>query len=293
MTPFFGILLALACALATNIGFLFKHRGVRAAPPVDIRHPLKTARALFAVRMFTIGMAIASFAWIFHVAALSLAPLSLVQAVLAGGMVLLAVMAERVFGFTIGRRQWLGLAATAVGLIMLGITLPATHGADSRFSPVGLVCFEAGLISGGMLLIMGPRIGAPREHHGYMLGAAAGILFGVSDIGIKAISGMVGARGLLGLLTPALPVCMVASVAAFYAVAKGLQDGEAVPVIAVTSTAANISGIVGGILVFGDPLAGNPLSLAVQVMAFVLVLLAAWLMPGPLRAAAPPAPAAA
>ncbi len=292
MTLFLGIALALTCALATNIGFLFKHRGVRAAPPVDIRRPLKTARALFGVRMFTIGMVIAVFAWVFHVAALSLAPLSLVQAVLAGGMVLLAVMAERMFGLPIGRRQWVGLAATTVGLIMLGITLPATHGADSHFSPLGLVCFEAGLIAGGTLLIVGPRIGAPRQHHGYMLGAAAGILFGVSDIGIKAISGMVGAHGIAGFLSPAVLVCLVASVVAFYSLAKGLQDGEAVPVIAVTGTAANISGIVGGIIVFGDPLAGNPASLAVQVMAFVLVLLAAWLMPGPLRAA-PPAAATA
>lgn len=292
MNSFFGILLALACALAANVGFLFKHRGVRAAPPVDIRHPLKTARALFGVRLFAVGMGIAAVAWVFHVAALSLAPLSLVQAVLAGGMVLLAVMAERMFGLPIGRRQWLGLAATAIGLIMLGVTLPVTHGADSHFSPLGLVCFEAGLIAGGTLLIIGPRIGAPRAHHGYMLGAAAGILFGVSDIGIKAISGMVGAHGIFGLLTPALPVCGIASIAAFYAAAKGLQDGEAVPVIAVTSTAANVSGIVGGILVFGDPLAGNPLSLAIQVMAFVLVLLAAWLMPGPMRAASPAAAAA-
>jgi drug/metabolite transporter (DMT)-like permease len=287
MTPFFGILLALACALATNIGFLYKHRGACAAPPVDIRHPLRTAGSLFRVRLFALGMGIACFAWIFHVGALSLAPLSLVQAVLAGGMVLLAVMAERIFGLPIGRRQWLGLTATAVGLIMLGITLPATHGADSRFSPLALVCFEAGLIAGGTLLIMGPRIGAPREHHGYMLGAAAGILFGVSDIGIKAISGLIGVHGIEGFLTPALPVILVASVAAFYASAKGLQDGQAVPVIAVTGTAANISGIVGGIIVFGDPLAGNPASLAVQVMAFVLVLLAAWLMPAPVRAAAP------
>jgi hypothetical protein len=202
-------------------------------------------------------------------------------------MVLLAVMAERIFGLRIGRRQWIGLAATAVGLIMLGVTLPAAHGASSHFSPVALVSFEAVLIAGGTLLIMGPRIGAPREHHGYMLGAAAGILFGVSDIGIKAISGLVSAHGVAGLLTPAIPVCLVASVAAFYASARGLQDGQAVPVIAVTSTASNISGIVGGIIVFGDPLAGNPMSLAIQVMAFTLVLLAAWLMPAPVRAAAP------
>jgi hypothetical protein len=289
MTPIFGIALALICALTTNVGFLFKHRGARAAPPVDVRHPLRTARSLFAVRLFLIGEGIACCAWMFHVGAMSLAPLSLVQSVMAGGIVLLAVMAERMFGIRIGRRQWVGLAATAVGLIMLGVTLPATHGASSHFSPVALVSFEAALIAGGTLLIMGPRIGASREHHGYMLGAAAGILFGVSDIAIKAISGLVGAHGAAGLLTPALPVCIAAGVAAFYASSKGLQDGHAVPVIAVTSMASNVSGIVGGIIVFGDPLAGNPAALAIQVMAFTLVLLAAWLMPAPVRAATPAA----
>ena len=284
MTLLFGIMLALACALATNVGFLYKHRGACAAPAVDMRHPLRTAGALFRVRLFAIGMGIATFAWVFHVAALSVAPLSLVQAVLAGGMVMLAVMAERVFGLRIGRRQWMGLSLTAVGLILLGVTLPATHGADSRFSVPAMIAFEATLIASGTLLIMGPRMGAPREHHGYMLGAAAGILFGVSDIAIKAMSGLFGSGGIEGLLTPWLLVCVLASIGAFYASAKGLQDGDAVPVIAVTGTAANVAGIVGGIIVFGDPLSGNPLSLAVECLAFVLVLLAAWMMPAPVRA---------
>jgi hypothetical protein len=87
-----------------------------------------------------------------------------------------------------------------------------------------------------------------------------------------------------GLLTPWLIVTVIASVAAFYASAKGLQDGDAVPVIAVTGTAANIAGIVGGILVFGDPMSGNPLVLVGELLAFALVLAAAWLMPAPVRA---------
>ena len=292
MTAFLGILLALACALATNIGFLYKHRGARAAPRVNMRRPLRSARGLFASRLFAIGMLIATGAWLFHVAAMSLAPLSLVQAVLAGGVVLLAVMAERLFGLRIGRRQWFGLGLTALGLIMLGVTLPAAHGADSHFSLAGMISFEAALIAGGTLLIAGPRIGAPREHHGFMLGAAAGILFGVSDIAIKAMSGLIGSAGVTGILSPWLVVCLAASVAAFYASAKGLQDGDAVPVIAITGTAANVSGIVGGILVFGDPLSGDPLSLVIQCLAFGLVLLAAWLMPAPVRAASAPAAAA-
>jgi drug/metabolite transporter (DMT)-like permease len=285
MTPFLGILLALVCALATNVGFLYKHRGACAAPAVDMRHPLRTARSLFTTRLFAIGMVIATGAWVFHVAAMALAPLSMVQAVLAGGVVLLAVMAERIFGLRIRRRQWLGLGLTAVGLVLLGLTLPAAHGSDSRFSLPGMISFETALICGGTLLIMGPRIGAPREHHGFMLGAAAGIMFGVSDIAIKAISGLVGASGPAGLLTPWVGVCVVASVAAFYASAKGLQDGDPVPVIAVTGTAANVAGIIGGIAVFGDPLSADPLALTVQCLAFMLVLIAAWLMPGPVRAA--------
>ena len=284
MTLFLGILLAVLCALATNVGFLYKHRGACAAPAVDIRRPLRTARSLFASPLFAIGMVIAAGAWVFHVAAMSFAPLSLVQSVLAGGVVLLAVMAERMFGLRIGRRQWIGLALTAVGLILLGVTLPATHGADSRFSLPAMIGFEGGLIIGGSLLIMGPRIGAPSQHHGFMLGAAAGILFGVSDVAIKAISGLISTGGVMGLLTPWTMICVFASVAAFYASAKGLQDGQAVPVIAVTGTAANISGIVGGIIVFGEPLSGNPLLLVVECLAFALVLLAAWLMPAPVRA---------
>ena len=285
MTVSIGILLALACALATNVGFLYKYRGACAAPAVDIRRPLWTARKLWGSRLFAVGMLIAIGAWVFHVGAMAVAPLSLVQSVLAGGVVLLAVMAERIFGLRIGRRQWMGLALMAGGLVLLAVTLPAAHGAHSRFSIAGMTAFEAGLIAAGTLLIMGPRIGAPREHHGFMLGAAAGIMFGVSDIAIKAISGLVASSGVVGFLTPWAGVCAVASVAAFYASAKGLQDGDPVPVIAVTGAAANLAGIVGGIAVFGDPLSGNPLSLVIECVAFMLVVTAAWLMPAPVRVA--------
>ena len=287
MTQVLGILLALACALTTNVGFLFKHRGACEAPAVDIRHPLRSAKALFASKLFSIGMLIASAAWIFHVAAMAVAPLSLVQAVLAGGVVLLAVMAERTFGLCISRKQWVGIFLTAVGLLLLGFSLPATHGAHSQYSVPAMIGFEGVLLAAGTLLIMGPRIGAPKEHHGFMLGAAAGILFGVSDVAIKAISGLVAAHGVLGLLSPVTVVTIFASVAAFYASAKGLQDGDAVPVIAVTGTAANVSGIVGGILVFGDPLSTHPLMFGAEMFAFALVLFAAWLTPAPVRAARP------
>src|SRR6201996_4609542 len=115
MNSTLGILLALACALTTNIGFLFKHRGACAAPAVDMPPPRRCAKSLFGNKVFSIGWGIGSLAWGFHVAAMSVAPLSLVQAVLAGGVVLLAVMAERAFGLCISRKQWMGIFLTAAG----------------------------------------------------------------------------------------------------------------------------------------------------------------------------------
>ena len=293
MTIYLGILLALACAFTTNLAFLFKHRGACAAPAVHVSRPLRSARGLFASRWFAIGMLVAVGAWLLHVGALAMAPMSVVQAVLAGGVVMLAVMAERIFGFRVGPRQWAGLGLTALGLVLLGVTLPAVHGAHSQYSLPGMVAFEAGFVAVGALLIMGKRIGAPDHHHGVMLGCAAGLLFGVSDVSIKAMTGLVAAHGLLGaLLTPWMLVALAASVAAFYASAKGLQDGEAVPVIALTGAAANVSGIAGGIIVFGDPLPGSALGIVLQGIAFALVVVAAALTPAPVRAAAPAAAAA-
>src|SRR5437764_5735873 len=285
MTPEIGILLALACAFVANLAFFYKHRGANAVATVQVRHPLRSAAALYSSKWFALGMLIAVASWGLHVAALALAPMSVVQVALAAGVVLIAVMAERMFGFEVGRRQWVGLMLTAAGLVLLGVTLPAMHGAHSHFSDPAMISFEAGLFGLGGLLIMGPRMGGPVEHHGVMLGAAAGILFGVSDTAIKALTGITGAHGFLGLLlSPWLIVAVAASIVAFYASARGLQDSEAVPVIAVTGTAANIAGIAGGIIVFGDPMAGSALGVVVQALAFVLVVAASARMPSPLRA---------
>jgi multidrug transporter EmrE-like cation transporter len=285
MTLELGILLALACAFATNLGFLYKYRGACAAPAVDVRHPLASARALFSSKWFAIGMLVALGAWALHVAALAMAPMSLVQSVLAGGIVLLAVMAERLFGYEVGLRQRIGVTLTAIGLVLLGITLPASTGAHSHFSLAGMIAFEGGLVGIGGLLIMGPRMGGPVEHHGVMLGAASGILFGVSDIALKALTGLASHGGLMSIVSPWLAMAIIASVAAFYASARGLQDGDAVPVIAVTGAAANVAGIAGGIIVFGDPFPADPVGVIVQVAAFAMVCLAAALTPAPVRAA--------
>src|SRR5437016_1550133 len=240
MTVQVGLLFALACAFATNLAFLWKHRGAVAAPEIHMSHPLKSAADLFRSKWWAIGFAVAVAAWALHVAALALAPISLVQAVISGGLVFLAVLADRFFGFELGRREWMGVGLTALGLAFLGLTVESgSTGSHSSYSISGMVAFEGAMIFIGTLLVLSHRVERIRHQHGALLGAAAGILFGVSDVSIKALTGTVPGD-VLSIISPWTGVAIAASIAAFYASARALQVGEGVSTIAITTVCANV-----------------------------------------------------
>jgi len=196
-----GLILALASALATNLAFLFKHRGAVLAPPIRVRHPLGSAVDLFRSKWFLVGWIVAVVAWGLHVGALALAPLSIVQAVLSGGLVFLAVLAERFFGFHLGRRQWVGITITAAGLVVIGLT---SGGADDtqRASLAALIAIEGAIFAVVAALVrISTRRHLPQRGEGLILGAAAGALWGVSDVALKYLT-QAPPGPLLGLVSP-------------------------------------------------------------------------------------------
>jgi len=279
-----GLICALLSALGTNLAFLFKHRGAVAAPDVDIRHPVRSAIDLFRSKWWSIGWGVAAAAFALHVAALTLAPLSIGQAVLAGGLVFLAVLAERFFGFDLGRRQWIGIGLVAVSLSLLTLTGgPGGGGARSGYSLAGMIIFEGIAVGLGMLLVFSHLIERIRAQPGVLLGTAAGLGFGISDVAIKALSGEL-VSGPIGLLSPWSVIIVTAAVFSFFASARSLQIGDGVVVIAVTSVAANLSTILAGLAVFGDRLGNDPLVVGVRLVAFALILVGAALIPAPVRA---------
>ncbi len=202
---------------------------------------------------------------------------------LAGGLVFLAVLAERFFGFALGRRQWLGIGLVAVSLTLLTLTGGDGDEANSGYSLAGMIVFEGIAVGVGALLVASHLIDRIPVQRGVLLGIAAGLGFGISDVAIKALSGDLD-DGPIGLLSPWTAVILSAAVFSFYASARSLQIGDGVAVIAVTSVAANLATILAGLAVFGDPLGDNPLAIAVRLAAFVLILVGAALIPAPVRA---------
>ena len=267
------------------LGFLYKHRGAVESPPVEMRRPVRTSLALFRSRWYTLGIVIAMAGWGLHVGALALAPISLVQSVIAGGLVLLTVTADRLFAHEVTRREWIGVALAALGLAFLAATLDGRRRRGPRrlrdaraWSPT----WSSSSAAAVAVAVAGR--GGPRE--GVLLGASAGLFWAGSDTAIKALSGELGeASAAAILLSPLAALIALASAAGLVVSARSLQIGKAVPVIAVTSVAANALTIAAGPLVFAEPFPDEPLGVLLRLGAFALVIVAAALTPAPVRAA--------
>jgi drug/metabolite transporter (DMT)-like permease len=274
---------AVATAGTSVLGFLWKHKGAVAAPEVEWSRPLSSTLALFRSPWYALGLAVALGSWGLHVAALSLAPISLVQSIIAGGLVLLTVAADRLFGLHVSRREWIGVALTALGLAFLAATLEgAADGAHASWdAPVLAVYAGAATLLGVVLVAFARRA----RSEGIVLAVSAGALWGASDISIKALSGRLDALGAAVLWHPLAFVILALSLYGLLVSGRSLQLGDAVPVIAVTSATANILTIASGPLVFGEPLPGDTVGLVVRVAAFALVVGAAALTPPPVRTA--------
>jgi hypothetical protein len=184
----------------------------------------------------------------------------------------------------VSRREWIGVALAALGLAFLAATLGDTAGeAHSDYTDERLVPFLV-VVTGAALLVAWRAPGSARE--GIMFGVAAGLFWAASDTAIKALSDGLGEEGVLEILfTPLAALIALASLAGLIVSARSLQVGKAVPVIALTSVAANTLTIAAGPIVFEEPLPEDPVGLALRMAAFVLVIAAAALTPAPLSAA--------
>ena len=173
---------------------------------------------------------------------------------IAGGLVFLTVLADRVFGFTVTRREWVG-----VGARRRRARLPRGDDRGLRptaptpsYEPLTIAIYIAVLSTAGLACWRPSPAGAP--HAGVIFGASAGLIWAASDVAIKGSSGSLADHGLAVLVEPLAAVVVIASLIGLLISAKSLQIGEAVPVIAVTSVAANAATIASGPIVFGDPL---------------------------------------
>jgi hypothetical protein len=276
-----GLVLALLAAGALNVGFFVQHGATNTMPPLRLRHPWRSIRLLLANRQWVIGYATGWVGWGIYIAALSLAPLSLVQAVTAGGVAVLALLVHQL-GTPLQRRERLGAAMGVGGLILLGASLAVRAPDVSRaHSSTVLYLVLAGSAVAGLLALVAVRGIRPAAS----LGCAAGLLFGVGDVATKAA---VDGNGLVFI-----PVLAICTALGFIALQLAFQRGRVLETAGVSTLVNNIVPIVAGLAAFHEPIPSCLAGVA-RVASFAAVVVGAVLLahapPDVVAAAADPEP---
>ncbi len=265
-----GLLLALGSSAAINWGYLAQHDAAGTLPPLTLRHPIRSLVALFTNLRWFVGFVAGIGGWVLYVAALALAPLSLVQAAAAGGIGLLALLVDRRPGGRVQSREWRAVWVSIGGLLLLALSL--VGGSTAGHLPA--VAALAGWIVVSLVvagLAAGP--GASLLAGGAGLGVAAGTLYAAGDVGTKAA---VHGHGFLLLI----PVVLACHGLAFVALQLGFQRGGALATAGVATLLTNALPIGAGIVLFHEALPGGIYGV-VRVAAFAAVVIGAALLARP------------
>jgi hypothetical protein len=265
-----GLLLALGSAAALNWGFLRQHRAASSLPPLTVRRPIRSLHALFSNPGWLLGFGVGLTGWALYVTALGLAPLSLVQAVSAGGIGLLALLVERTTDTRLSHREWVAVGTAVTGLVLLGVSLVGQAGGGHRGSSAVVAVWVAGSLFVAALAA-GP--GAKSLAGGAGFGVAAGVLYAAGDVATKAAV----AGGAAVAFVAAVLACHGL---AFVSLQLGFQRGDPLSTVGLSSLLTNAVPIVAGMAVFGEGLPGGALGVA-RLLAFICVVTGAALLARP------------
>jgi len=272
-----ALVITLVSACLLNLGYLLEHSVASKVPPLSLRRPIASVRSLVGNRRWLLGFGLEGLGWLLYVLALALAPLSLVQAVAAGGIGILAVMAARFTGVPLTRHEQIGAGLSVVGLALLGVSLLGAHGegAVPSYLWVGVWLACSVLAALGSVWFLARVIGA-----GPAWGIAAGTLFAAGDVSTKmAVTGQAANAAFL--------VCLIVFYGAGTAVLQaGFQRGAALTTAGLATLLTNALPIAAGMIVFREPLPGGWVG-AVRVLAFAAVIAGAVLLAARTKAAEP------
>ncbi len=269
-----ALLLAALSALALNWGFFAQHEQAAGLPPLTVRRPLRSLWLLFSNLRWLTGFLVGIGGWALYVAALAFGPLSLVQAVSAGGIGVLALLVRRISHVDLAPREWAGVAVAIAGLALLAVSLLGRGGNVHHWGHqapwlaiggwMGASVVLAGLFVGpiGRLLAAGAGFGI-----------GAGFLYAAGDVATKStVAG--GARLAL------VPAVLAAHGLAFVLLQLGFQRGGALATAGVATLFTNAVPIAAGMALFHEPLPSGALGV-LRIASFVAVVAGATLLTRP------------
>lgn len=264
--PWIGLVLALISAIVTNAAYSFEHDAAAALPPLSPRRPLRSANLLLRDRRWLLAFVAESGGWLIYVAALRLAPLALVQAVVASGVAVLAFASAHGHPSRLAARERYAVALALAGLIMLALSLVNIEPSDHHPAALAIVTWLAACAAGAGLLVVIPGHFARAAS----LGLATGLLFADGDISAKLVG--YGGVWLVAVIPLIIGYALGTSV-----LQSAYQHGDALTAAGTATMVTNAVPMVAGFAVFGESLPSGYRA-GLQIAAFAALVAGAVLL---------------
>jgi drug/metabolite transporter (DMT)-like permease len=277
--PYAGISLALLAATAYNVGLIQEKRALGRMAALDMRRIPRVVASLLAEPAWLAGFALMLVGLACQTIVLSFEPVSVVQPVLASGVVIVLVLSRLILRERLGAVELRCVAAMAVCVVLLAASAGGKGtGAGHHVTPGWLAAVAIPSAVIGLLVAASPLRrrppGGPRA--AVCFGVGTGLLYGVAALAIKALSGILtGHRGAASIAaglagSPYLYVFAGASAAAMLLYQAGLQSCRASILVPVSTVTGSVYFLITGTWLFHEHLPANPARLALRLAAIAV-----------------------
>ncbi len=255
-----GLVAAVASAAAINLGYLLQHSALGDIVVLG-RGRAALLRASFRSRRWRRGQALGIGGFAVQVAAVAVAPLSLVQAFAAGGLALSVPLASRLFGHTVTRREAVAVGAMAAALAVLPLGLP-----DRREQLHELIFYAT------MLPLLVAAVTCASRTSAAVRAVGAGLAYGVGDAAVKALSVRWSAQGVAALLSPWTALFLAGTLTGFIGLQGALREAGPVTAVSLMTAFATLVSVMGGLVAFGESFGTQASTVVLHGAAVVIVL---------------------
>lgn len=281
---YLGIPLAMLATTAYNVGLILEKRALGRMPTLDVRRVPRVVVSLLTSRAWLAGFALMLTGLACQTVVLTFEPVSIVQPVLASGVVLVLVLSRLMLRERLGSGEAWCVAAIALSVVMLALSAAGSSAnAGHEASPGWMTAVMVPSIVAGVLFAGSSLRARTRRHAvpvtGVCFGIGTGLLYGVASLAIKALSGvLVGQHTAAGIVTGVvsspylytLAGCLAVAMLLFQAALQACRASIVVPVSAVTGSAYFV---ITGTWLFHEHLPASPGKLGLRLTGIALAAL--------------------
>jgi len=275
-------LIAVACAVAASLAFNYamymQKKAVGTLPEVKMQLSWQVLKAFLTNGRWLASMIVVLLGSVLYAIALTMAPISIVQPIMASGVALLAYLAVKNLGEKPRRIDLVAIGLSILGVILIGVSLAEGLPKDVKHSPGSLWIFTAVLIVVAIIVPLTVARGS-NARLAAALGISVGMMYGLSAVFAKLMLEDWGARwsqqGVMALFSSIFLIAWaVTLVPSFIVLQAAFQKGMAIVVVPLMASLSQLVPIAVGMVALHEKFPRSIALSVIRIIAFALILVA-------------------